>query len=99
MTFISVPAAPKKIIKKSPIIIIDSSPNLILNNDKKLSSSGRNKIERGRSPSNDLSIFERDISKKGRKVNIDEAGNEPARLTDFLIEISDLKAERKGSRI
>jgi hypothetical protein len=85
MTFVDVPAAPKKIIEKSPIIIIDSNPNSILNNIKIISSSGRNKIERGKSPSSDFSTFDGDISKKGRKMNIVEAGNEFVRLIDFLI--------------
>jgi hypothetical protein len=62
-------------------------------------SSGRNKIERGKSPSSDLSIFKRGISKKNRRINTVEAGNESARLTNFLIKISHPKAERKGSKI
>jgi hypothetical protein len=99
MTFIDVSAAFKKIMEKSFIIIIDFSLNSISNNVKRIFSSGRDKIERGRSLSNDLSIFEEDISKKDHKMNIVEIGNEFARLTNFLIEISDLKAERKESRI
>jgi hypothetical protein len=98
MTFIGVPAS-KKIIEKSLIIIIDFRPNSISNSAKRIPSSGRDEIERGRSPSSDLSILKGGISKKDRKVNAVEAGDEFARLTDILIEISDLKAEKKGNRI
>jgi hypothetical protein len=62
-------------------------------------SSGRDKIERDRLPSNDLLIFEEDISKKNRKMNIVEIDNESARLTNFVIEISYLKVEKKESRL
>jgi hypothetical protein len=89
----------KKIMKISPIIIIDSNPNSILNNIEKIFSSGRNKIERDRSPSNNLSIFKESVSKKDRRMNMVEAGDESARLIDFLIKISDPKAERKESKI
>jgi hypothetical protein len=74
MTFIGVPTALKKIMEKSPIIIIDPSLNSILNNIKRMFSSDRNKIERGKSPSSDLSTFEESVSKKGRRVNAVEAG-------------------------
>jgi hypothetical protein len=94
-----VPAAPKKIIEKSPVIIIDSNSNSISNNIKRIFLSGRNKIERGRSPSSDLPTLKESHSKKSRRINIVETGDESARLTDFLIKISDLKKEKKGNRI
>jgi hypothetical protein len=93
-----VPAS-KKIRKKSPIIIIDPNFNSISNSAKRIFSFGRDKIERGRSLLSDLLILKGGISKKDRRMNIVEADDEFARLVNFLIEISDLKIEIKGSRI
>jgi hypothetical protein len=82
MTFVSVPAS-KKIMKKSPIIIIDFNLNSILNNVKRIFSFGRDEIERGRSSSSDLSILKENILKKNRKINTVKVDDESARLINF----------------
>jgi hypothetical protein len=99
MAFMGVPAVSKKAIEKSPIIINDSSTNPTPNSVKEMLSFGRDEIERGRSSTSDLQIFEEGISKKESRMSAVEAGDEHARLIDFLIENGDPKQKEKDANI